>query len=264
MTDPTAILDYAGPRKRSVLRLAAVSRIDAGVADGRVTVVESLAGEGGATAALVFGAFVLVAVAALNLPQVYSFRHHHLQRDWAAGLVLPTLLDAGVLATMAGVLQQTWRQTRLAVEYDDVRLSFTSPFRRRHYRWAGAEIADVVVVATANVDTPAPLAEVLITRVAGGEIRLFTDHPSAQLTPIADAVHGMLRDGHADPIPTATNPPVPPRPAFAGPTGYAMQEAPPDLLPRAEQTAGRLAELRRSLRANDTPPPVADDHRPGG
>ena len=249
--ESAAILDYAGPRKRSALRLPAVSRLDAAGADGRVTVTESLAGQQNAVGALVFGLIVLGIVIASTTVNAYDFHHHRWHRDWQAMLIAPGVMAAALLACMAGVLQQTWRRTLLSAEYDDLRLAFRSPFRSRHYRWTAAQIADVVVVLTANVETAAPLGEVLITRVAGGEIRLFTDHAAARLGPIARAVHDALREGRTEPLPADVAPP-------------AVAAVADDLLPRAEQTAGRLLDVRRSLRDREPkaaapPPPTNED-----
>ena len=231
--ESAAILDYAGPRKRSVLRLPAVSRLDAVGTGDRVTVTESLAGQHGAVGALVFGTIVLAIVLVSGGINAYDFHHHRWHHDPLLDLIPACLMASALLACMAGVLQQTWRRTILSAEYDELRLAFLSPFRRRRYRWTAAQIADVVVVLTANLETAAPLGEVLITRVAGGEIRLFTDHAAGRLGPIARAVHDALREGRATPLPGDA--PAVPAPAD-------------DLLPRAEQTAGRLVDLHRSMR----------------
>ena len=231
--EQAAILDYAGPRKRSVLRLPAVSRLDAIGTGDRVTVTESLAGQQGAVGALVFGTIVLAIVLVSGGINAYDFHHHRWHQDPLLDLIPAGLMASALLACMAGVLQQTWRRTILSAEYDELRLAFLSPFRSRRYRWTAAQIADVVVVLTANLETAAPLGEVLITRVAGGEIRLFTDHAAARLGPVARAVHDALREGRATPLPGDA-------PAVPAP--------PDDLLPRAEQTAGRLVDLHRALR----------------
>ena len=245
MDDTSAILDYAGPRKRSVLRLPAVSRLSVDATEGRVAVVESLAGQSKARGAIAFGFVVLAVQVLTTIPAVYDFRHHHLHRYWEGTALLPALLAVAIVATMAGVVQQTWRQTRLSAEYDELRLSFTSPLHRRHYRWTGAQIADVVLVLTANVETAIPLGEVLITRATGGEIRLFTDHAAGRLGPIARVVHDVLREGRADPIP--------PTEAIEYHAAASAEPAvPPDLAPRAEQTAGRLLDVRRAMRADRT------------
>jgi hypothetical protein len=242
VTDLGPILDYAGPRKRSVLRLPAVSRLAVDVADGRVAVVESLAGQSQAMVALAFGLFVLAVVGLAGGDAAYDFRHHHLHRDWEEQVIVPAILAAALVATMIGVVQQTWRRTLLTAEHDELRLSFTSPLRRRHYRWTGAQVADVVLTLTANVDTGVPLGELLITRVSGGDVHLFTDHRAVELGPIAKGIHDALRSGTAEAIP-----------AMALPTPPALP-AEPDLLPRAAATAGRLLDVRRDLRQRQEGP----------
>ena len=239
MDDTAAILDYASPRKRGRLRLPATSRVTVTASDGRVTVEESLAGQPEAIAGLAFGALVVGLCTVGAVTQVRTFALGLFRPDQIAAAVFAGLALAE-LATMVAVVQQTWRRTRLVAEYDELRLAFLSPLRRRHYRWTGEQIADVVVTLTANVETAAPLAEVLITRVAGGDVRLFTDHPARRLGPIARAVHDVLRDGHAGPVATTD---------LDAPLRDGSAPAPSaDLLPRAEQTAGRLVDLHRTLR----------------
>jgi hypothetical protein len=240
--EPAAILDYASPRKRGKMRLPAVSRLAVAVDHGRVTVVESLAGQAVATAALCFGTFIVLLVGAGAVNCFYDFDHHKPSRDWFSGLVMVALAGAE-LAAMVAVLQQTWRRTVLAVEYDDLRLAMLSPLHRRRYRWVGQDIADVLVVPTAATDYGQALAELLITRVVGGEIRLFTDHTADRLAALATAVHDMLRQGTAAALPSAAAIPIEAvAPASPEPA------VPADLSPRAEQTAGRLVDMHRNLR----------------
>ena len=77
-------------------------------------------------------------------------------------------------------------------------LGLLSPFRRRRYDWGGTDVADVILVLTANQESGDPLGEVLITRVAG-EVRLFTDHSASRLYPIVISVLNVLRNGHPKP-----------------------------------------------------------------
>lgn len=195
MTDG-AILDYASPRKRSALRLPATSRLAVRADDGRFTVEESLSGQVAALAALLFGAFVLFVITFPVIDGVYDLHRHRIRNDFTQAYIFGVLWLAEA-ATMVGVLQQTWRRTVLAVEYDEVRLAFLSPLRRRRYRWSGSDIADVFIVQTAETDRRVPLGEVVLTRAVGGEVRLFTDHPAERLGPIAVGVHAMLREGSA-------------------------------------------------------------------
>ena len=243
MDEQTAILDYASPRKRGRLRLPATSDVVVSGGDGTVVVEESLAGQGRAVAGLVFGAVVVLLCSAAAVGVGLDLTHHGLHRDAPAALIMAALAVAEA-ATMVGVVQQTWRRTRLTVEFGDLRLAFLSPLHRRRYRWAGEAIADVVVVLTANAETGLPLAEVLITRVSGGDVHLFTDHPAVRLGPIARAVHDMLRDGRADPL------------SDGGPADAGGPPVVPDLLPRAERTAGRLVDRHRAMREHrgDGPP----------
>ncbi len=249
MDDSGAILDYASPRKRGRLRLPAVSRLTVAVADGRVTVEESLAGRAGvAAAALLFGLITTCAAAMAAMASGYDFRHHHWFHDWPVAFV-PGGLAAAEVGLMVAVVQQTWRRTILTAEYDELRLAFLSPLHRRRYRWTGNDVADVLIVHTANTDTGLPLGEVLITRVAGGDVRLFTDHPARRLGGLARAVHDMLRDGHADPPPDDR------------PIRTSDVPVPLDVAPQAKVTTARLVDVHRALRDRRPiapPPPDVD------
>ncbi len=262
MNDADSILDYASPRKRSVLRLPAVSRLSVDVGDGRVHVQESLVGKAQeAVAALTFGIVVLAVASSATAMQAFaSLSPLRPRNTWpmAFWTGIPAL---GELACMVAVVQQTWRRTLLTVEYNDLRLAFLSPLRRRRYRWTADAIADVVVVPTANLDSLSPLGEILMTRPVGGEIRLFTDHQAPELHHIAVAIDAMLRDGRAVPIPAAT--PLPLR-RMARPFGVSDRvdlpsgpSVPADVGPQAEATAGRLLDVRRDVRGrlNGTEPP---------
>ncbi len=265
MDDSAAILDYASPRKRTALRLPAVSRLTTATSDGRLAVVEALAGQQGAIRALIFGGVVFGIVLTSGAVTAYDPHHHRWHRDWQAVAVWVAIAATGLIGCMAGVVQQTWRRTLLWAEYDGLRLSFVAPFWRRHYRWTGVQIADVVVVLTANQATAKPLGELLITRVAGGDIRLFTDHSAERLGHLATAVQAMLRDGLPHPVP-----PEPPRPVVGRSSAMARLAAgldpfarvdppseplgpPADPALKAEATANRLLGVRRGLRGEDGP-----------
>ena len=238
MTDLGPILDYASPRKGGLLRLPAVSRLAVSVADGRVTIEESLAGQAEAVFGLIFGAVVvcLCTAAATSLMLGVTFGGpRHLHRDWTTGDIMAALALAEG-ATMVGVVQQTWRRTVLTAEYDELRLSFLSPLSNRHHRWTGNDVADVLVVATPEAADGRPLGELLITRVVGGEVRLFTDHPAHRLDGMARALHDMLRDGRADP---------PPGEILARASAAAVRS---DVAPQAERTTGQLIDVHRKLR----------------
>ncbi len=106
-----------------------------------------------------------------------------------------TAYAAVEIGVMVALIQQTWRKTVLAVRFDEIVLKFTSPFHRVAYRWRGDEILDVVVAETANQRTWDALAEMVITRIGGGDVHLFTDHRLDHVTPLAGRVMTVLRGG---------------------------------------------------------------------
>jgi hypothetical protein len=187
--DSETILDYASPRKRLRLRLPAASSILVNYDENQVIVQEWLQGQKQAIAAIAFACCTYLYMAIL------FFGESEIKKtDPTMLAVLATLVVTGIVV-MLMVIHQTWRKTILTVRYDQMLLDFVSPFYSRHYRWASRDIAEISLLETANMNSPAPLAELRITRSSEGEIRLFTDHLTHQLRPIADALPAMLRHG---------------------------------------------------------------------
>src|ERR1700733_68631 len=106
MADIAPILDYASPRKRVRLRLPAKSRIRCQISTGRLTIIESLDGQGGAIGAIVFAVFMLIYMGLL-----IAFVRG------AAPMAILWILEAVVLVM---VVHQTWRKTLLTVTAEEV------------------------------------------------------------------------------------------------------------------------------------------------
>jgi predicted enzyme related to lactoylglutathione lyase len=187
--DPhAAILDYASPRKRSRLRLPARSILTCGVSPDQILLIERLSGQGAALGAIGFACFTMLFTAGMSLTGSFGPMH---RADYA----LPASLALLEIVVMLLLIHQTWRQTQLLVRYDQLQLTFSSPFYRRHYQWTSADIADMLLVHTANTQSEMPLAELMITRCMGGEIRLFTDHHAHEIDRLVHILPPMLRDG---------------------------------------------------------------------
>jgi len=82
------ILDYAGPASRSALRLAAQSELHIHASAERLVVRETLAGQGGAIAALVFAAFVLLLMFSLEVDMAHKWRRTGQQMALLAGFMV--------------------------------------------------------------------------------------------------------------------------------------------------------------------------------
>jgi hypothetical protein len=183
------ILDYASPRKRQRFRLPARSTLDIHCDRDEIVITETLQGRDSAAGAILFFIFAFSCMAGV-LTIDSGFRKTD---PFILGFLACLAISGFVVLLM--VVQQTWRKTLLTVRYNEMLLAFTSVFYRKFHRWAGDDIADVLLVETANTETRHVLAELLITRCVGGDIHLFTDHLATELKPLAQALPAMLRRG---------------------------------------------------------------------
>jgi thiamine-phosphate pyrophosphorylase len=198
---PAPILDYASPRKRVKLRLAANSILDCRYETDRVSVVETLKGRDGAIGAIIFACVVLLIMAAMLSSSDLSDRRH---RDYVPTVLLSVfwLIEASLIFV---VIHQTWRKTVLTVTEEAVELLFGSPFRRTLHEWPGVDVYEVLTPVTANEGLPNALAELRINLASGGEIHLFTDHPLNEIVRIAQGLRRILK------LKQPTPPPITPR-----------------------------------------------------
>jgi hypothetical protein len=175
------IIDYSSPRPRSNLRLPSMSRIVCQVDAGQFIVQEWLEARERAIAAVCFAVLML---AYLGAVAVFS-------RDWSVSFVMVFfwLVEAAVMLL---VIHQTWRRTLLTVTSAQLLLKFTSPLYRKSHNWEASDVVEVISVLTANAQSEDPLGELRIQISNGQDIRLFTDHRTAQIDELAVAVRQAL------------------------------------------------------------------------
>jgi hypothetical protein len=194
-----------------------------------IVISETLQGREGAVGAIIFSCFTLLVLAG-TVVEPNGFR-----RMGPIGLAIPGGLALSELTVMLLVIHQTWRRTLLTVRFEEMLLAFSSPMYRKRYRWTGNDIADMLLVQTANNDTPRALAELCITRCVGGEIHLFTDHPLPEIKSLLELLPPMFREGRGvpmNPVAVVPTPEVPPIDPWTG----------------AVKTSGSLVEFHREMR----------------
>ena len=227
MDSNAPILDYASPRKRLKLRLPARSTLFWQIEPDEILLTETLAAKEGVAWALVFTLVIQAMTVVSTLNGLHEMR--------SGTYLLPIGLMLLQVPLMLLIIHQTWRKTLLTVRCNELLLAFTSPLHRRHYKWSGDDIAGIVLVETANTQTDMPLAELLITRCAGGEIRLFTDHPIRAIQRLVAILPPMLRDGQ-HPTENSENSP------------WHAKVQPIDPTLNAMETSARLVDLHHDLR----------------
>jgi hypothetical protein len=185
MSQPEMILDYASPRKRSALRMAAQSELDWAWVGGELFVRERLANQVQAVLAIVLSGFTVMTVwpAALSGPVRFS----------PGVLVLPMLVTAPWVAVVLMVVQQSWGRTELRVGDGEVRLYTGGPLAHRRYAWRFEQVHAVRVVALGGQWDAWPLGEIEILAEGSVIVRLFTDHLESRLTQVAAAIDAALK-----------------------------------------------------------------------
>ena len=142
---------------------------------------------------LLFGGMTLfLQLSAAASGSIFDENFHLRSRPHWDALFVPGAVAVLQIWVAIAVVQQTWRRTRLRAEYDVLKLDLLSPLQRHRYVWAGDQILDIVCVITANEESYNPLAEMLITRAVGGDVRLFTDHPAPVVRDIVAAVGSVF------------------------------------------------------------------------
>ena len=179
------ILDYAGPISRSNFRLAAKSELHITPAPDRLVVRETLAGREGAIVALLFAAFVIVIMAAMQFEMAHKWRRN----KETMALYAAMMIAEGAVGAM--VINQTWRRTVLEVTPQEISLTFAAPFgQTTHLRWPAEQVADVAVVDSLLGNDPKGqrVPELALSMWSGPPVRLFTGHPHTQLTHLAHEI----------------------------------------------------------------------------
>jgi hypothetical protein len=223
------ILDYAGRASRTRLRLPARSIIRWDRTPGELRVVERLDGQFNAFLALCFAAFTFAMLVASALPLLARWQRN------AGSILLLTMIGLTELATMAAVIDSTWRVTRLIVTRTQLALRFWSPLRgTTAYAWPAEKLQSVRVAMSKLAVGGPPIPELEFYLWGEPLVRLFVGHPLDELENLIAEIHAL-------------QPPRPPVPAVP----QAPVAAPlPAALPVAESVEIPVAHL-----APGAPPP---------
>ena len=90
-----------------------------------------------------------------------------------------------------------------------------------------------------------PLAELLITRSTGGDIRLFTDHRAEEIQRLISSLPPMLRNGECPPVEHIQVARLDYQPR---PQSQPQPQPPADPSAGAMETSSRLVDRHRDLR----------------
>ena len=142
LDQPQTILDYASPKSRVKVRLAATSVLSHRLENETLTITETLSGQSEAIKALVFGAIALMVLIG-QLAGVIARMKLTDPMIWIAGGVCLAIVGVGLL-----VIHNTWRRTILTVERSEITAVFSAPLTpTRRYAWPSHQIAEVRVDA---------------------------------------------------------------------------------------------------------------------
>src|SRR5258706_9464572 len=182
MEAPQFVLDYASPRPRVKLRLAANSVLHHEMVGSRYVITEILSGKGQAIGAMMFSAFVLIV---MSLP---LFNERTIDKKFTMVFMLTV---GGIMAGLSLlIIRNTWRRTILSADAHIVEVVFTGPLSAtRRYASPAMSIEKIEVVQT---DDYGSLGELRLAPLGGAELHLFTDHPFLEVKTLAEGVSRAL------------------------------------------------------------------------
>jgi hypothetical protein len=190
MPDPAPILDYASPQRRRRLALPVDTRLDLETSPNQVSAVARLHGRAGAVGAILFACFILILYGAIIFEAPRN-----------PGIALVLLFWLGYAALLALVIHNTWRSTILTADPEHLRLTFTTPWSRRHLEWTADQVAQIDVVPILLFSGSSDgTGEMLITIRNGSPLRLFGGHREQTLSDVAHELSRVL----FRPLPRAT------------------------------------------------------------
>jgi hypothetical protein len=172
------ILDYAGPSSRGKFRLPAESILEIDSSPAQLTVTETLAGQAGAFAALIFAAFTLVTLASAVLAPISRGSWHR----YATEITLFAGFAIVEIALMLAVIHNTWRKTVLIVTPAQTSLRFWSPLRGTlHHIWPADKLREARINIMTMPNRRAEFPELELDLWGEPRVRLFLGHRQAEL-----------------------------------------------------------------------------------
>jgi hypothetical protein len=186
------ILDYASPIARTPLRLASRSVISILASGNRAIITESLGGQSGAVAAILFTGLT---VTLLGCGVLGSALHLHNWTDFYVALVvliLYLIYAGGTLALILAVIHTSWRRTVLRVSPQQIVLTFHSPLKKKAYEWPSQSVQHVHVVQALN-QRRYEIAYHLQIEIRNQQVaQLFGGHEISELSEIARLIREKL------------------------------------------------------------------------
>lgn len=172
------ILDYASPRQRGKVRLPSNSRIVVESERDGVIVREWLQAKAGAMMAMLIALVAFLALA-MTAYQGITGRMH--RQDRILLIWVPAVVGACEIGVFLLVVNNTWRRTTLEARNDGLMLAFAAPFGRKRYEWGASQIEVIRVELTTTAEHRNSLGELQVHLAGLPLVKLFTDHPAAEL-----------------------------------------------------------------------------------
>lgn len=176
------ILDYSSPRPQGRVRLPSRSRIEMRTERDGVVISEWLQAKGSVIAVMAIAVFSLVL---LGVTASGAFtRRMHMEDRIILGTV-PVAVGIVEVIVLLMVINNTWRRTTLEARRDSLLLTFTAPFGMERYEWGASQVEEFRVEATTTLEHRNSLGELEIHLAGLPLVKLFTDHPAAELQSMA-------------------------------------------------------------------------------
>jgi hypothetical protein len=184
------ILDYASPRQLGKVRLPSTSRIEVVMERDGVVVREWLQAKAGAIVAMVIAVFTFgMLVIAATTPSHYRLS----MGDRIFQAALPGVVGIAEIIVLLLVINNTWRQTVFEARSDSLLLTFIAPFGKRRYEWGASQVEDIRVELTTGAEHRNSLGELELHLAGLPLVKLFSDHPAAELQDLAGRLRLAIR-----------------------------------------------------------------------
>lgn len=192
------ILDYASPMAKTPLRLATRNVITIVPTDDGFQIVETLAGQSQALAAILFSASM---VALLGITITGGIHPSRLSDFLYAipVLIFYLLYAGGTAALILAVIHTNWRRTILLVYPRETMLTFKSPLREKSYEWPSQDIRHILV--TQELKGSGQIVHQLQFEIAHGQTaQLFGGHDADELVEIAQLIRKITTPAQRPPV----------------------------------------------------------------
>jgi hypothetical protein len=181
------------------VRLPASSFLSLSNDNGKHSIVETLAGQSSAIAALAFAGFVLLVVASVEVSMAEKWH-----RNLEAMLLLAAMMAAEVIVG-AMVINNTWRKTVLEVTPEELTITFSAPFTgRTRFEYRSEAVAEVSVIDAEIVPGAPTVPEMEIRMWNSPAVRLFPGHRHSELQHLVKMIREVQPPAAPAPAPAST------------------------------------------------------------